>query len=177
MKKSLIILIALMAVSTVFAFQSGSLMFGGQIGYSSYKASNNDDALTAIVFAPQISRFVMENLSADLILSYASSSQGKNSNSSFGIGVGGRYFFKNIYGGLDFTYEVLQVQIPRVGVSQNAMYLTPKIGYLAPIAPNTYVDLQARYKLGVGKYSGNFHGDNEESNFGILVGLQVNYGL
>ena len=180
MKKYLMIVVALMAVSAVFAFQPSSMLIGGGFEFKSEQADADDDVRTTIAFYPQLSGFVIENLCGDLILSYASSSYQKNSDSIFGIGVGGRYFFKNLYGGADFSYNLINSKALGAKLKTNAMYLTPKVGYLAPVTPNTYIDLQGYYKMGLGTYGGDladFDFDNEESCFGIRVGVQVNMNL
>ena len=174
MKKSLIILIALMAVSAVFAFQPGSMMVGGQIDFGSYKANSDADAYTTIGFYPQLSGFVMENLSADLIVSYA---QIGDDASEIGLGLGAKYFYNTLYGGLDFTYQINKFKILNQNKSGNSMYLTPKIGYMVPIIPNAYVDLQAYYKMGIGEYGGDQSGDNSSSHLNLRAGLLVNLGL
>lgn len=180
MKKYLMIVVALMAVSAVFAFQPSSMLIGGGVEFRSEKRNSDDDATTTIAFYPQLSGFVIENLSGDLILSYASTSYKKDSNSVFGIGVGGRYFFKNLYGGADFSYNLINSKTFLGKMKTNAMYLTPKIGYLAPVAPNTYIDLQGYYKLGLGTYGGDLADldiDNEESCLGVRVGVQLNMSM
>ncbi len=183
MKKYLMIVVALMAVTAVFAFEPSSMLIGGGFEFTSQKDDSDADAVNTIAFYPQLSGFVIENLSADLILSLVNMSQDDDSATAIGIGVGGRYFFKNLYGGADFTYALNRAKYKSmfgstVKTKYNAMYLTPKIGYLAPVLPNTYIDLQGYYKLGLGEYTGDMEDiDNEESCIGIRLGVQFNMNI
>jgi len=191
MKKYLLIVVAIMAVSAVFAFQPSSMLVGGTFEYKSEKDDADADAVKTIAFQPQLAGLVLENLSADLILSYVSTKGvpfglGTTLDTSqFGIGVGARYFpILTLYGGADFTYAINSRKVnypkplkPDKG-KYNAMYLTPKIGYMVPVLPNTYLDLQGYYKLGLGEYTGDKEDvKNEESALGFRLGVQVNLNL
>jgi hypothetical protein len=191
MKKYLLIVVAIMAVSAVFAFQPSSMLVGGTFEYKSEKADADADAVKTIAFQPQLAGLVLENLSADLILSYVSTKGvplglGTTLDTSqFGIGVGARYFpILTLYGGADFTYAINSTKVnypkplkPDKG-KYNAMYLTPKIGYMVPVLPNTYLDLQGYYKLGLGEYTGDKEDTkNDESALGFRLGVQVNLNL
>ncbi|MGB4309374.1 MAG: hypothetical protein WBI94_03715 [Candidatus Cloacimonadaceae bacterium] len=184
MKKYLLIVVAMMAVSAVFAFQPSSMLIGGTFEFKSEKDDSDADAFSTVAFYPQLSGFVIENLSADLIVNILSQSTDGYKASSIGLGAGARYFFRNLYGGADFTYainnenEEVKLLITTQKTKYNAMYLTPKIGYLAPILPNTYIDLQGYYKLGLGEYTGDYEDvDNEESCLGIRLGVQFNLNI
>lgn len=191
MKKYLLIVVAIMAVSAVFAFQPSSMLVGGTFEYKSEKDDADADAVKTIAFQPQLAGLVLENLSADLILSYVSTKGvpfglGTTLDTSqFGIGVGARYFpILTLYGGADFTYAINSRKVnypkplkPDKG-KYNAMYLTPKIGYMVPVLPNAYLDLQGYYKLGLGEYTGDLEDvKNEESALGFRLGVQVNLNL
>lgn len=141
MKKYLLIVVAMMAVSAVFAFQPSSMLIGGTFEFKSEKDDSDADAFSTVAFYPQLSGFVIENLSADLIVNILSQSTDGYKASSIGLGAGARYFFRNLYGGADFTYainnenEEVKLLITTQKTKYNAMYLTPKIGYLAPSFP------------------------------------------
>ena len=198
MKKYLLIVVAIMAVSAVFAFQPSSMLVGGTFEYKSEKADADADAVKTIAFQPQLAGLVLENLSADLILSYGSTKGvpvhnllipgvpviATKDTSHFGIGVGARYFpILTLYGGADFAYEINTEKTKFLTGSStkekyNAMYLTPKIGYMVPVLPNAYLDLQGYYKLGLGEYTGDKEDTkNEESALGFRLGVQVNLNL
>ncbi|HPV15298.1 MAG TPA: outer membrane beta-barrel protein [Candidatus Cloacimonadota bacterium] len=193
MKKYLLIVVAIMAVSAVFAFQPSSMLVGGTFEYKSEKADADADAVKTIAFHPQLAGLVLENLSADLILSYGArvgapagiTGATTKDTSQFGIGVGARYFpILTLYGGADFTYAINSTKTnypkpikPDKG-KYNAMYLTPKIGYMVPVLPSTYLDLQAYYKLGLGEYTGDKKDTkNEESGLGFRMGVQFNINM
>lgn len=77
MKKTFLILFITLLASVVFAFPAGTLNLGGDAGFSSYKADSDAKALNIIYFNPNIGYLFMDNLSADLLLLFMSSSQEK----------------------------------------------------------------------------------------------------
>lgn len=177
MKKGLLVLLALLVVSSVFAFTKGTINPGGSVSFYSYKYNSDADATTVISLLPQCGYFVVDNLVVDLLLNYTTTSQDDVDMSTFGGGVGGRYFYTllpgKLYGGLGFLYNNDSYDDGEEDISVGSTYLNIKAGYLVPIAENVYIDFGAKYDLGFGSYGGDGEGDNEESRFGVNVGLQA----
>lgn len=177
MKKGLLILLALLVVSSVFAFTQGTINPGGSVSFYSYKYYSDDDATTVISLLPQCGYFVIDNLAVDLLLNYTTMNMDEQDVSNLGVGVGGRYFYTilpgKLYGGLGFLYNSDSYDDDFVDYTASSTYLNIKAGYLVPIAKNVYLDFGAKYDMGFGSYGGDGEGDNEESQFGINAGLQI----
>lgn len=168
-------MVTLFLVSGLCAFEKGTINIGGNASYTSYKANSDAEALNTITFAPQVGYFFIDNLAADLIFQFVSQSQDEVSASAFDIGLGGRYFYKNFYGGLSLMHEMASWDNGVFDGSGSGNYLGLKAGYLFPIARSVYVDFGAHYNMGLGDYGGDWEGKNEESQFGLNVGLQIFY--
>lgn len=175
MRIALLVILSLFLVSGLCAFERGTINVGGTASYSSYKANSDAEALNTITFAPQLGYFFIDNLAADLIFNYVSQSQDEASVSAFDIGLGGRYFYKNFYGGLSLMHEIASWDNVLNDGSGSGNYLGLKGGYLFPIARNVFVDFGAHYNMGLGDYGGDYEGKNEESEFGLNVGFQIFY--
>ncbi len=202
MKKGLLVLLSLLVVTCMFAFEQGTINPGGVVSFSSYKPAttptDKESSTTNITFAPQVGYFVIDNVSVDLLLSYQSNSQGKsdynskNSGSRLGIGVGGRYFYQNFYGGLGLTYASSSSKwtssstglVSESGYS--GTYIGLKAGYLVPVVENVFVDLGMKYDMGFGSYGGKNYDvagmpddykKNNESNISIGAGLQIYFPI
>lgn len=190
MKKGLFILLALIVASSVFAFTKGTINPGGTVSFTSNKLNSDQKALTIFSITPQVGYFVMDNLSADVLINYTYEGQSKSdyndeySFSNLGLGIGGRYFYPlapgKIYGGLDFLYNTNSWESGSDDGGRNAMYLGLKGGYLFPVVENVYVDFGLKYQMGLGDYGGDDfenvpdeYKKNEESIFGINIGLQI----
>ncbi|MCB5278007.1 MAG: hypothetical protein LHW59_00595 [Candidatus Cloacimonetes bacterium] len=176
MKKGILVLFSLVLISSVFAFTTGDMMVGGQVGFSSEKINSDAEATNSIEIMPQFGYFVMDNVCVDGILSFNNWSQDKVSGTDFGIGVGGRYFYNQIYGGLALEYTSSSEDYDGDKSDHTGMYASLKAGYLYPLTSNVFVDMGVRYKMGLGDYGGDWKGSNEYSNFGIKAGLQVVLG-
>jgi hypothetical protein len=178
MKRGLLILFSLLLVSTVFAFNQGAMLVGGQAGLNISKANSDDDALTTITLAPEFGYFVINNLCVDAILAFGSQSKDEYSMSAIGIGLGGRYFFDKLYAGLDLQYQSETRDYDEFSgkFTVSSMYGTLKTGYLIPLTPSAFVDLRGNYRMGLGDYGADGSGKNESSDFGFTAGLQVLFG-
>jgi len=169
----LIALLSLLAVSSLCAFDKGTINPGGSISYTSSKANSDADALSIISFEPQLGYFFMDNICGDLLINYTSMSQGDYSSSDFAVGIGGRYFYNQFYGGLGLMMASSSFDLGSGSVSVSANYIDLKAGYLIPIVENVYVDLGLKYDMGFGDYGGDGSGANEESQIGLNVGFQL----
>jgi len=173
MRTGLLILMSLLIVSSLCAFDQGTINPGGSISYTSSKSNSDADAYSLLSISPQVGYFFMPNLSGDVLLSLGNSKQGDYKSSSFALGLGARYFFNNFYGGLGLMM-VSYSNDNGFGESKlTGNYLNLKGGYLVPVAENVFVDLGLKYQMGFGEYGGDGSGDNEETLLGINAGLQV----
>lgn len=165
MKKGILVLVSLLFVVAAFAFDQGTINLGGSAAFESVKAHKDADAITVFYLNPIVGYFVMDNVSADLNLNIMS----YDGDTDLGIGIGGRYFYNNFYGGLQLDYMSQAWGSSTV----TSMYLVPKLGYMMPLAENVFVDLGLKYKMGFGDYGGDGSGSNEYSQVHFGVGLQV----
>jgi hypothetical protein len=174
MKTGLLILLSLFIVSSLCAFDQGTINPGGSVSFSSFKENSDADAYSEFSIFPQVGYFFMENLSGDVMLAFSSSKEGDYKFSTFGLGLGARYFYNNFYGGAGFimsSYTDSQTGFPDFKVTSN--YLNLKAGYVVPVAENVFVDLGLKYQMGFGKYGGDITVDNEESLLNFGAGLQI----
>jgi hypothetical protein len=169
MKKGILILALVLAVTVIFAFPKGTFNPGGTISFSSYKAHSDADAVTMLTIAPQAGYFVADNFSIDGLISY----QMDNDDwSALSLGIGGRYFIGTFYGGLGLMYGMVNVD---EDYSYTKMSAEAKAGYLLQVARNVYLDLGAKYMMGFGEFGGDASGDNEQSELTIGAGFQIFY--
>jgi hypothetical protein len=172
MKKLLFIFLTILVVSSLTAFEQGTKSMGGFLSYNSSKSTSDSDAVNTIMVMPYGGYFLTDNIMAEAFLAYyhANSDSWSDPSSEFGFGLGGRYFFNNIYAGAGFK----MTSMDNGNISYSANYLQFKGGYLFKIAQNVYLDLGAIYDVGLGEYGGDMEGfDNEESNFTIGLGIEV----
>ena len=171
MKKVLVLFVGLILVSSMYAFDAGTKTVGGWIGYESYTPDKDADAITTLTFGPHGGYFVIDNLCAEFLFEYSStnSKEWDDPITQLGIGIGGRYFYDNIYGGLGFLMQ--SVSVGDISVSAN--YMQIRLGYLYGIAENIYVDFGGKYHMGIGEYGGDGEGDNEETGFEIGAGIDI----
>jgi hypothetical protein len=173
MKKGLLLFVSMFLVCSAFAFNQGSFNLGGTGSLFIDKADSDADAVTTILVNPQVGYFVIDNVCADLIFTVAHQSDDDNTIASVGLGLGGRYFWKQAYVGADFQYQSDSYDSDFFGKSTvTSIYLTPKVGYLVSIASNVYLDLGVSYLLGVGDYGADGSGSNDSSSLRFGVGFQ-----
>jgi hypothetical protein len=175
MKSAILIMIALTLVTVLCAFPKGTINPGGTISYSSYKFTSDSDATNIITIAPQVGYFVINKLAVDGLVDYLNLSQGDSKQTQFGIGLGARYFFNKLYGGLGLLYSSINFDDGIVDVTTSGNYLELKGGYLLQPARNVYLDLGLKYRMGIGDYGADSEGKNEETILMIGAGLQVFY--
>ena len=95
-----------------------------------------------------------------------------------GLGLGGRYFFQNLYGGLGLMYSSSSYKSGIFEGGSTATYFNIKAGYLVPIVENVYIDLGLAFDKGFGNYGGKSYENgpdvkNEMSNIGLNAGFQI----
>ena len=175
MKKILVLFLVLMVASSVYAFEAGTKNVGGWIEWESIKIDSDTDPITALSIYPWIGYFFMDNICVDIMLEYTSVNYGETDvkETEFGLGIGGRYFYNNIYGGAGFLMESSKNENDD-DWEESGNYLLFLAGYLYPITDNVYVDLGINYFMGIGKYGGDLEDyDNEASGFGFYTGIDV----
>lgn len=170
MKKTFLVLLITLLATAVFAIPAGTFNLGGTAGFNSYKINKDAKAENEITFSPNIGYFFMDNLSADLLVDYSYLNSGKNnSTTDIGLGLGARYFYGigdfKLYGGFGGTYKSFSSKLGSSKITSTGVYLNPKLGILLPMSEDVYLDLGAKYDIGVG--------DNEDSTLGINLGLQI----
>lgn len=184
MKRGLLILVALVVASSVFAFTAGTINPGGTVSFSSYKSNADEKPTTMLLFSPQVGYFVIDNLSLDLALQFSSENQAagdfnsKYSSTGMALGLGGRYFYQNFYGGLALMYSSSSYESGNFDGGVTATYFNVMAGYLVPIAENVYIDLGLDFAKGFGNYGGKSYDNgpdvkNEMSDIGFNAGFQI----
>jgi hypothetical protein len=172
MKRLFFVILSILLVSSLAAFEKGTVNMGGMISFNSYKIDSDADAVNTFMVMPYGGYFITDNIMAEAILAYnhENSDSYEDPYNGFGFGLGGRYFYNNIYGGVGF-----KITSEDNGVTDySAKYLQFKGGYLFNIAKNVYLDLGAVYDMGIGEYGGDLEDfDNEQSDFTIGLGIEV----
>ncbi len=181
--------------STLFAFSEGTINPGGSISLGYIKNQSGGEPYASMYVAPQLGYFILKNVAVDVIPSLSLYSQsGKNSNgdhydsssAALGLGLGGRCFYENLYGGLAlrFNYSTYHYESVSYGYRGNetSLSISPKLGCLVQVAKNVFGDIRVSYDIGIGKVKNedNVNGiqtndnyDNELRNLNISMGLQV----
>lgn len=176
MKKVMLVFVAVLMMSSAFAFDKGTINFGGNASFSVEKANSDADALTTLILRPQAGYYVADNICADLIFIYESQKEGNDVVKAFGAGLGARYFLLGAYGGLDLQYNNVNMDTFIMDGTSTSFYIIPKLGYLLPLGSGTYLDLGARYQIGVGDYGGDGSGANKSTSLQFSVGLEYFLG-
>ena len=172
MKKVLLIIVCLLFVSSLYAFRAGTSSIGGTVAYVSYKYDEDADPTNVIIINPALSYFLMDNIAVDGLFEYvnANNDSWEDPETEMKIGVGGRIFFGNLYGGAGVLFSSYKDG----STEQGGTYLRILGGYLLPIVENVYLDLGAIYQMGMGKYTGDMdHYDNKESELVIGGGVSI----
>ncbi len=177
MKKVLVISLCLLFITSIFAFEKGTKNIGGSVSYQSVKVNSDADAMTTLQFAPHGGYFFIDNLCGDLLIRYSSIKFSEDYKmSEFAFGIGGRYFYNNIYGGVGFLMESLTEEFTGGDAKMSGNYLNFQLGYLVGLVENVYIDLGFDYAMGMGKYGGDLADldiDNEETCLNFGVGLDI----
>jgi len=172
MKKVLLIIVCLLFVSSLYAFRAGTTSIGGTVAYVSYKFDKDADPTNVIIINPSLSYFLMDNIAVDGLFEYvnANNDSWEDPESEMQIGVGGRIFFGNLYGGAG----VLFTSNKDASDDYSGTYLRIYGGYLLPIVENVYLDIAGMYKMGMGKYGGDMDEyDNKEAELVVGAGIEV----
>lgn len=183
--KKIVLLIFVMMVLTVgtgLAFETGTKSLGGTIYFQSGKSNGESPTTFDYFIAPNISYFLLENISLDISFQYGSGWRSGTGDTSaeFGLGLGGRYFYKNLYAGAAFLYSYSRSIITDtmdVNIKHSAKEVRLNAGYLIGIAKNIFLDVGVAYVRGIGKVMNtstgdtpyyNPYGDNYDNKTSIL---------
>ncbi len=165
----LMLMITVLTAGSGLAFETGTKSLGGTIFFESNTAGKESPTGFNYLIAPNISYFVMKNISLDLSLQYQSGwrSGTTDTNARFGIGLGGRYFYKNIYAGATFLYSysrTIMMDTMDLNTKHSTKALRLNAGYLIGIAKNLFLDVGIAYTKGIGKIMNTNTGENSNLN-------------
>ena len=180
MKKIIALVICLLITTSVFAFDTGNKIVGGSVSYNSSKANSDVDATNTLALESYVGYFLMPNISLDIILQWVSQSApyctGTSKTNDILIGAGGSYYFGNIYAMAAILYNLYSSKCDSKSDdtwNENGMYLGFGAGYMVPLVENVFIDIGANYNMGLGDYSGDAEGKNEETQLSVGAGLVV----
>ena len=179
MKKTLLMISALMLVSTIFAFHSGQVLAGGNIGFQSAKEDSKSDSYKQVEISPEISYFVHDLFVIDGTIGYAYAGDESQTANVLLIGAGVSFIYSQAYVGMGLQHAIANSSfdtdtfLGTIKSKVSANYLDFKIGYLVPILERTFLDLRADYKMGVGSYGRDGSGSNNESVLSFKAGLKI----
>jgi len=176
MKKVLLLIVALLAVSAGFAFKAGDLLLGGQVGITSEQVSPDHPTITTIEVHPQVGLFILKEFSLDLILSRHHVMSENYRRSTFGVAFGSRYFYKQFYGGLEMRIATFDEYRATGHVRYKGAQIGNKLVYLVPITSAAYLDLQAHFSLGNTEYGDEALENEDAIDYGLRAGIQFLLG-
>ena len=184
MKKIIALVVCLLITASAFAFDPGEKLIWAEAEFNSYKADKDDDESTTTVgLDAMVSYFLMKDISLDIGLFWESQKspviyyKGETSTvSDLLLGVGGSFFINHFYLNAAFLYELYSSKYESKSddtYNRNATYLLFGGGYLFPLIENVFIDIGASYMMGLGKFSGDYEGDNTQSDLGVGAGFVV----
>ncbi|MFM2229096.1 MAG: hypothetical protein RL607_354 [Bacteroidota bacterium] len=108
MKKIILSMVAVLALSTAnaqdkkdskgFGFSEGDIYVGGLLSYTSQKDDNGTTSVTTsgYTIAPEAGYFLSDNFAITAGISLGNTDNGTVKTNTFGVNVGGRYYFLNM---------------------------------------------------------------------------------
>ena len=163
-------------------FGKGRMMVGGEVTYSStsttltVSGNDTDTDSSTLRFAPTFGYFIMPNIAIIGQLIYQSDSVDDDDSSTFGLGVGARYYMAmgkfNVYGGAMLGYTTTDLGND---TTASGFQINIHGGGLYMLGPNWGVDagLQITYTIGDMEMGGN-SADLTSLNFLLgYLGVQV----
>jgi hypothetical protein len=154
-------------------FDKGVINLGGNASYSSYQYDSNENYATTIKFNPQIGYLFIKKLSADVGVA---SQFDSDDNQEISILLGNRFFLGNAYAGYAYNRTMYNQKYYDTTIKSNANYLSLKGGYLVKVVENVFLDMGINYQMGIGKYGGDWIGDNNTRNLSLNIGFQAFLG-
>lgn len=190
MKKRFFLIVFLVLVTglTVYGFEKGTKVAGGTLSFYGDNLSDDLGTRYTLSITPQVSYFVFDNFSVDAQVLVGTIWGGYSSTATdLGFALGARYFYKQFYGGLFFTYSGTRVR-GNIVIEDDMVYeginwqrrndLTFRAGRLFGIAKHIYLDFGLFYKIGIGKVTNSNTSfvqsfDNDKSQFGTSLGFAI----
>lgn len=169
MKRLMIVLAAIFMIASLSAFDKGTLNIGGSVSFDTFKHHPDMERKNTIVFSPQLGYFVMEDLSADLLLNFSKVSHGGLESEEVDYGIGFRYFINQIYAGAGYMEKWTGIN----NYDLISSHINAKVGYLLPVSDYIFLNLSADYLKGIGKYRGDSSGNNKQEEFKFKLGIDV----
>jgi hypothetical protein len=175
MNKKLFLILCFAAVMSVmpmtgFAFEKGTKSIGGSISIST-RDFGHGEATQQLYLSPNFNYFVIDNVSIEVspLLSIFWTDN-YDTSYSYGIGIGGRYYYKMFYGGINYNYHRYG-QSGKWGNNQDIMF---SLGYLKEIAKHVYLDFSLSYLTGIGQITGDWGNmDNDQQHIAAGVGIAI----
>lgn len=164
MKKALLSIMVLFAITSILAIPKRTLSLGGNL---SLMIDSGNSSMMQI--APQVGYFVADNLSADLSFNYQVGSGAE----VVGLGAGGRYCFNLVYCGAGLMYQSYKVWVSSHEYDFSGGFGKIRMGMLYPLAPNVSVDFGATYLFGTGSFWGDITSANDTKQFSLNAGIQA----
>jgi len=172
--KKVILLLFLFSLTTIQLAQSpvgkGVYTIGGNISFSSISKENSDDSKNIFSISPRVGYFFIDNFYSAIALSYNSTSNGDNSNSSFGFGPSTRYYVDandNVkpFLGLGYAYTIFD----DADLTQSTITLSGGVDFF--ITKYFAIEGSLNYSFINQNYdSGSFSKDESTNIFSLLFG-------
>jgi hypothetical protein len=141
----MLLLLVVLLVSPVFAFEKGAKSVGGF-----FSLSRTDVAIAPVSYNltlwPDLSYFIVDNFALDVSpgFSFSWNADG-DTTTTFALGIGARYFYKKFYGGFSYNLDSYRSSNGRFRSSSDSFQL--RLGRLFGIAKNIYLNTELNYNL------------------------------
>lgn len=164
----------LLLFSSLFLFssltaqtQKGSLMVGGNVGFSSQSQKDVDGSLNTLHIAPMAGYFFADRIAGGVRVDFTSVkfSEADDGSTYFNFGPFLRYYTTmGIFG--ELAYQ-LNSQTILDNDSESGSYLTPRVGYAAFLNDHVSIEPSVYYAIGGGDLY------EDLSTFGIDIGFNI----
>ncbi len=134
-----------------------------------FKEHPDTDRRDTIVFSPQLGYFVLEDLSADLLLNFSKVSHGELEREEVHYGIGFRHFINQIYIGAGYMEKRTETYNHEI----ISGHINAKLGYMLPLSDYIFLNLSADYLKGIGEYRGDTSGNNKQEEFKFKLGIDI----
>ena len=176
--KKIILLLLLLTGLLMAQFEAGTVSVGSLMSYSSYKASNDDDdplivtsigsTQSILTVKPNLSFFILRNLSIDGILGFTLQNEGNSELSRKIFGGGATFYLGNIY----FGGGILEMSSDYGDHDTSSNYAELHGGYLLGMVKNVFLDFGVSNLIGIGEIKYN-NDDTGIENKDMVVHLNV----
>lgn len=148
--------------------ESGSLLIGGDVGFSSFSPKGGGGSVTSFNISPAVGYFVIDNLALGAKINYNSASAGGETESIFAAGPFARYYIgdSKIFGEAMYGFGSTSF----AGNSSSLSIIQVAVGYAAFL--NDHVALEPEFYWN----TQSVEGENIGSTIGLNIGLQIYIG-